>query len=83
MAVGPEYGLAIIDRPELQAELKDYRWMHSTWAGPLRRMNRFRESAEAYPRALALAENAAERPLLARRLADVHRSVPAGSGESG
>ena len=71
MAVGPEYGLEIIDRPEVRDELQEYRWLHSTRAELLRRLNRFAESAKAYRRALSLAENASERALLARRLAEV------------
>jgi RNA polymerase sigma-70 factor (ECF subfamily) len=71
MALGPEYGLEIIDRPAVRDELDGYRWLHSTRAELLRRLGRFPESAEAYRRALALAENASERALLARRLSEV------------
>jgi len=71
MALGPEYGLEIIDRPAVRDELDEYRWLHSTRAELLRRLERYPESAAAYRRALALAENASERALLARRLAEV------------
>jgi RNA polymerase sigma-70 factor (ECF subfamily) len=77
MAEGPEYGLEIIDRPEVRDELQEYRWLHSTRAELLRRLRRFTESAEAYRRALALAENASERALLARRLAEVEAAEKA------
>ena len=71
MALGPEYGLEIIDRPAVRDELQEYRWLHSTRGELLRRLRRFAEAAEAYRRALSLAENASERALLARRLAEV------------
>ncbi len=81
MALGPEYGLQIIDQPALLDELKQYRWLHSTRADLLRRLHRYTDSAAAYRRALALAENASERALLARRLTEVeaaaNRSTPA------
>ncbi len=71
MALGPEYGLELIDRLSVRVELDEYRWLHSTRAELLRRLNRFAESAEAYRRALSLAENTSERALLTRRLAEV------------
>ena len=66
MAMGPEYGLEIIDL--IGHELEEYRWMHSTRAELLRKLGRYDEAREAYLRALDLTENAAERSLLSNRL---------------
>jgi len=71
MAEGPERGLALIDRPEVAGPLDGYRWLHAARADLLRRLARFDEAAAAYRRALGLAENAAERAYLARRLNEV------------
>ena len=75
MAEGPEHGLALIDRPEVAGPLDGYRWLHAARADLLRRLGRFVEAAEAYRRALGLAENAAERAYLTRRLADIAATV--------
>lgn len=66
MAMGPEYGLEIID--SIRDELDPYRWMHSTRAELLRKLGRYDEAREAFLHALELAENAAERSLLNKRL---------------
>jgi RNA polymerase sigma-70 factor, ECF subfamily len=66
-AEGPEAGLAIVDR----LELGDYRYLHSARAEMLRRLGRTGEAADAYRRALALAEDDAERRVLERRLAEL------------
>ena len=66
MAMGPEYGLEIIDL--IRHELEGYRWMHSTRAELLQRLGRNEEAGDAYRRALALTENSAERSLLRKRL---------------
>ena len=71
MAGGPEHGLELIDRPEVSGELEEYRWLHSTRADLLRRLERFDEAAEEYRKALTLSENAAERTFLGRRLGEV------------
>ena len=80
MALGPAYGLQLIDRPAVIDELQEYRWLHSTRAELLRRLGRYPESAAAYRRALSLAENASERAFLTRRLTEVEgaadRSTP-------
>ena len=68
MAMGPEYGLEIID--PIRSELDQYRWMHSTRAELLRRLERFDEASDAYRRALDLTENSAERSLLSKRLSE-------------
>jgi RNA polymerase sigma-70 factor (ECF subfamily) len=71
MAHGPEAGLALMD--ELAGELDGYHLFHSARADMLRRLDRLPESAAAYERALALAENPVERAFLERRLRDVRR----------
>jgi RNA polymerase sigma-70 factor, ECF subfamily len=71
MAHGPEAGLGLIDRPQVSEPLDTYRWLHSTRAELLRRLERWGEAALAYRRALELTENAPERSFLAHRLADV------------
>jgi RNA polymerase sigma-70 factor (ECF subfamily) len=66
-ADGPEAGLAIVDRPELE----DYRYLHSTRGELLRRLGRTAEARDEYGRALALTHDDAERRLLERRLAEL------------
>ncbi|MFP3854334.1 MAG: RNA polymerase sigma factor [Anaerolineales bacterium] len=68
MALGPEYGLAMMDQPELGEELADYRWLHSARAELLHRLGRDEEAAQAFRRALGLAQNASERSHLLKRL---------------
>jgi RNA polymerase sigma-70 factor (ECF subfamily) len=64
-AEGPEAGLAVVDR----LELEDYRYLHATRGELLRRLGRTAEAGAAYRRALELADDEAERRLLERRLA--------------
>jgi RNA polymerase sigma-70 factor, ECF subfamily len=64
---GPEAGLAIVDR----LELDDYQYLHSTRADLLRRLDRTGPARDAYRRALALSEDPAERRLLERRLTEL------------
>jgi RNA polymerase sigma-70 factor, ECF subfamily len=64
---GPEAGLEIIDR----LPLDDFRYLHSTRGELLRRLGRMAAAGEAFRRALALADDSAERRLLERRLAEV------------
>jgi RNA polymerase sigma-70 factor, ECF subfamily len=66
MAMGPEYGLEIIDL--IRRELEEYRWLHSTRAELLLKLGRNEEAGDAYRRALALTDNSAERSLLSKRL---------------
>jgi RNA polymerase sigma-70 factor (ECF subfamily) len=66
-ALGPEAGLEIIDR----LELEDYRYLHSTRGALLGRLGRSAEARDAYRRALALAHDDAERRLIERRLAEL------------
>jgi len=63
-AEGPEEGLAIVER----LDLDDYRYLHSTRAELLRRLDRIEEARGAYQRALELAHADAERSFLERRL---------------
>jgi RNA polymerase sigma-70 factor (ECF subfamily) len=73
-AHGPEAGLEIVER----LDLPDYQYLHSTRAELLQRLGRREDAAEAYRRALALADAAAagdagiavraERSFLASRL---------------
>jgi RNA polymerase sigma-70 factor (ECF subfamily) len=71
MAEGPELGLALMDRPQVAEPLDSYLWLHAARADLLRRLARFDEAAAAYTRAAELADNAAERAFLERRLAEV------------
>jgi RNA polymerase sigma-70 factor, ECF subfamily len=66
-AGAPEAALAIVDALDLDA----YRYLHSTRAEILRRLDRASEARAAYERALALAPPAPERRFLERRLADL------------
>ena len=66
-AEGPEAGLAIVER----LDLDDYRYLHATRGELLRRLGRTDESRDAYRRALALAHDDAERRVLERRLAEL------------
>ena len=79
MASGPERGLTLIDRSEVAGALDRYRWLHSARAELLCRLGRVDDAAAAYARALELAENAAERTFLTRRLAEVRAAD--GSGQ--
>jgi RNA polymerase sigma-70 factor, ECF subfamily len=69
MADGPAAGLPLVD--ELADELADYHLFHATRADLLRRLDRHREAAGAYRRALELATNPAERRFLERRIEGV------------
>ncbi len=73
-AAGPEAGLDIVDRLELDG----YRYLHSTRGELLRRLGRTEEARDAYRRALALVDDDAERRLLERRLAElnIHDDTP-------
>jgi RNA polymerase sigma-70 factor, ECF subfamily len=64
---GPEAGLAIVDR----LDLEDYQYLHATRGELLRRLDRPGEARDAYRRALALVDDEAERRLLERRLGEL------------
>jgi RNA polymerase sigma-70 factor (ECF subfamily) len=63
MRDGPEAGLALIE-PLASGELATYRFAHAAHADLLRRLGRRQEARAAYERALALADQAAEREFL-------------------
>ncbi|HET9286671.1 MAG TPA: sigma-70 family RNA polymerase sigma factor [Gaiella sp.] len=64
---GPETGLALVDRLDLDG----YQYFHSTRADLLRRLDRADEARKEYERALELAHTEPERRFLQRRLASV------------
>ena len=64
---GPEAGLVLVDR----LELEDYRYLHSTRAELLNRLGRTEEAREAYRQALALVNDDAEQRLFERRMAEL------------
>jgi RNA polymerase sigma-70 factor (ECF subfamily) len=64
---GPATALEAVD----ELALDEYHLYHATRADLLRRLNRTREAAVAYDRAIALAENAAERSFLTARRASL------------
>ena len=68
---GPEAGLALLDR----LDLDHYRYFHSTLAELLRRAGRDGEAHHAYRRALDLARTEPEQRFLADRLAETTPSV--------
>ncbi|MFD4505883.1 RNA polymerase sigma factor [Streptomyces sp. NPDC058457] len=70
MAEGGEAGLALVAELETEDDLAGYHLLPATRADLLRRMGRTREAARSYERALELAENAAERRFLEKRLAE-------------
>ena len=69
-AHGPEAGLAIVDR----LDLDDYHYLHATRGDLLGRLGRTAESRDAYGRALELVHDDGERRLLERRLAEIGTS---------
>jgi RNA polymerase sigma-70 factor (ECF subfamily) len=71
---GPEAGLAILDR----LDLDHYRYFHSTRAELLRRAGRDGEAHHAYRRGLDLAQTEAEQRLLADRLTETSPSLRKG-----
>jgi RNA polymerase sigma-70 factor (ECF subfamily) len=73
---GPEAGLAILDR----LDLDHYRYFHSTRADLLRRAGRPTEAHDAYRRALDLAQTEPEQRFLQDRLAETAPSVPSQPG---
>jgi RNA polymerase sigma-70 factor (ECF subfamily) len=68
MADGPQAGLALVEQLGASGSLERYHLFHSTRADLLRRLNRGREAADSYHRALEFATNPAERRFLERRV---------------
>jgi RNA polymerase sigma-70 factor (ECF subfamily) len=73
LAGAPAQALELVDALE---GLDDYRHLHSTRADLLRRLDRPREAAAAYRRALALTESGPERRFLERRLRELGEAPP-------
>lgn len=69
MAEGPEAGLAIVDG--LHSDLDHYLYFHATRGDLLQKLGRTDEARRAFSCARDLADNAAERAHLERRLADL------------
>jgi RNA polymerase sigma-70 factor, ECF subfamily len=74
MTSGPQAALDQIAVIERDGRLDGYRYLPSTKADLLRRLGRVAQARQAYGEALALAENAAERAFLERRIGE----LPAG-----
>ena len=68
---GPEVGLGIVD----ELALDDYRYLHSTRAELLNRLGRSEEARDAYRRALALADDDAEKRWFERRIAELGTTI--------
>ncbi len=68
MVEGPAGGLAQLEAIEHDGALDDYRYLHSARAELLRRLERRDEARDSFQRAIDLADNAAERRFLKRRL---------------
>jgi len=64
-AQGPAVGLTLVDRLDLDG----FHYLHATRGELLRRLGRTGEARHAYPKALALVGDDAERRLLERKLA--------------
>jgi RNA polymerase sigma-70 factor (ECF subfamily) len=77
MVHGPAEGLRLIEDLGRAGPLDGHLPFHAARADMLRRLGRRPEAAEAYGRAVALAENPAERAFLAGRLEEVSRPRPA------
>jgi RNA polymerase sigma-70 factor (ECF subfamily) len=68
MCEGPEQGLRLIDGLLAREELANYHLAHSARADMCRRLGRIPEARVSYEKALALAQQEADRRFLARRL---------------
>jgi RNA polymerase sigma-70 factor, ECF subfamily len=73
MRDGPSAGLEVIDAILSRGELSDYPLAHSTRAELCRRLGKTEQARTAYIRALALTQQAPERRLLERRMAELGR----------
>ena len=71
MRDGPAAGLALIDTILARGDLADYHLAHSARADLCRQLGRTAEARASYQRALALAQQEAERQFLERRIADL------------
>jgi RNA polymerase sigma-70 factor (ECF subfamily) len=75
MAEGPAAGLALVDRLDASGALAGYHLLPATRADLLRRLGRRAEAADAYRKAIALADTDAERAYLTRRLTETTSPV--------
>jgi RNA polymerase sigma-70 factor, ECF subfamily len=71
MRDGPQVGLALIDSLLKREDLTNYHLAHAAKADLHRRLGQFAQAHTAYERALALAQQEAERMFLRRRLAEL------------
>jgi RNA polymerase sigma-70 factor (ECF subfamily) len=71
MVQGPAAGLAALEEIADDPHLATYPYLAATRADLLRRLGRAQDAAQAYRTALTLANNAAEKDFLTRRLAEV------------
>jgi RNA polymerase sigma-70 factor, ECF subfamily len=69
-ADGPAAGLSLLDDLVVRGQLAGYHLLPAARADMLRRLGRLPQAAAEYERALALADNDAERRFLRRRLAE-------------
>jgi RNA polymerase sigma-70 factor (ECF subfamily) len=76
MADSPAAGLALVDEPDLAAQLDGYHLYAATRADLLRRSGRREEAAEWYRRARDQTDNRAEHRFIDRRLAQMGRAAP-------
>jgi RNA polymerase sigma factor (sigma-70 family) len=67
MAVGPEAGLALVDRLTAEPSLKNYHLLQSVRGDLLFRLNRFDEARAEFERAAEVTRNVRERDLLLAR----------------
>jgi RNA polymerase sigma-70 factor (ECF subfamily) len=75
MVDGPAAALDQIEAAGQDGRLAGYRYLHAAKADMLRRLGRLTEAEAAYQAALELAENAAEREFLGRRIAEITGSA--------
>jgi RNA polymerase sigma-70 factor (ECF subfamily) len=75
---GPQAGLDLLDR----LPLDEFHYLHCARAELLARLGRLEEARAAYRRALALAPDDAERPLIERRLAELDSAESAAAAET-
>lgn len=69
MAFGPEAGLAIVDRLQGEAALKQYHWLPAVRGDLLAKLGRASEARDEFLRAARMARNTQERALLQARAA--------------
>jgi RNA polymerase sigma-70 factor (ECF subfamily) len=77
MAGSVAAGLAIMEQIEATGELAGYHLLPAAQADLLRRLERWKDAAGAYRRALALSINSVERRFLEQRLAECEQQVAA------